>query len=234
MSAARKTDSSGSSVSSDSATPDEGIHRCDTVPPPDGETDAYNAPTKIGPMARGMVDQLMAQAEAMQGIDSTPPKSGERPLPARKPKPSDPPVVVSPVPAPQAALPAPPAPEGIARMYDASDEGDTFDPTSLLGEAQAQAQGQPQQSGSTKLLEVSVVSGVASIAPAPMASVPSTPPVAVASSSPPIASQTIAAQLDAYNASAPVAQSSDARLVFAVCLVVTLGLAALYFFFLAA
>src|SRR3954449_918992 len=70
MSAAPRTDSS---------TPEDGIHKCDTVPPPDGEADAYNAPTKIGDMARGVVDQLMAQAEAMTGQESLPPKSGERP-----------------------------------------------------------------------------------------------------------------------------------------------------------
>jgi hypothetical protein len=195
MSAARKTDSSGSSSVTDASTPGDGIHKCDTVPPPAGEDSAYDAPTKVGEL--GLVQQLMAQAEGMRFDTAPPPKSGERPLTTPKPKAiaSEPPVVE-----------VIPPPAAIPRIYDASDDGD---------ESNA---GQPQQSGATKLLDVSAGTSTA-----------------VASSSPPIGSQSIAAQLDAYRASSrPAKGASDAKLVFVACALVTLGLAALYFFFLAA
>ena len=211
MSAARKTDSSGSDGVTDASTPGEGIHRCDTVPPPEGEDSAYNAPTKVGEL--GLIHQLMAQAEGMaeQGPASRfesapPPKSGERPLTTPKPKPT-------PREAPVDVIPPPAA---IPRMYDAHDDGDDSLPA--------------QQSGETRLLEVS------SPPPPPPPSSLLAPPVPVAASSaPPIATQTIAAQLDAYRASTrPPRGANDAKLVFVVCALVTLGLAALYFFFLAA
>lgn len=209
MSAARKTDSSGSSVSRDDAsTPGEGIHKCDTVPPPEGEDDAYSAPTKIGPLA--LVEQLMAQAEGMAGrFDSAPPpKSGERPLAARKPHTTDPPAFVIP---PPAAIP---------RMYD-EDEGDQLDPTSMSDH--------PQQSGGTKLIEVDVPKAAATVTS-------SAPPADVRTSEPPaLASSPAPASHEAYLASfAPPPPSSGAGLVIAVCVAVTLGMAALYFIFLAA
>ena len=42
---------------------DDGIYRVDTVPPPPGEGDAYNAPTRIGPMAGAIVEELLAQSK---------------------------------------------------------------------------------------------------------------------------------------------------------------------------
>lgn len=41
---------------------DDGIHRMDTVPPPDGEGDAYNAATRVGPMADAVVKEMMHAA----------------------------------------------------------------------------------------------------------------------------------------------------------------------------
>lgn len=38
---------------------DEEIYRVETVPPPAGENDAYNAPTKVGPMAAAVVEEMM-------------------------------------------------------------------------------------------------------------------------------------------------------------------------------
>ncbi len=38
------------------------IARLDTVPPPDGG-DAYNAPTKVGPMAHAMIEKMLANAD---------------------------------------------------------------------------------------------------------------------------------------------------------------------------
>jgi hypothetical protein len=42
---------------------DGGIYKVDTVPPPDGEDDAYNAPTKVGVMAESVVQEIMHAAE---------------------------------------------------------------------------------------------------------------------------------------------------------------------------
>lgn len=38
------------------------IHRVDTVPPPDGEGDAYSAATRVGPMADAVVKEMMHAA----------------------------------------------------------------------------------------------------------------------------------------------------------------------------
>ena len=40
---------------------DDGIFRVQTVPPPPGETDAYNAPTKVGSMAASIVEEMIQQ-----------------------------------------------------------------------------------------------------------------------------------------------------------------------------
>ena len=40
------------------------IFKVDTVPPPPGEENAYDAPTKVGPMAAAALRELMAHAEA--------------------------------------------------------------------------------------------------------------------------------------------------------------------------
>jgi hypothetical protein len=42
---------------------DEGIYKVDTVPPPAGEGDAYNAPTRVGPMGAAVVEEMMHAAE---------------------------------------------------------------------------------------------------------------------------------------------------------------------------
>ena len=39
------------------------IYKVETIPPPDGEDDAYSAPTKVGPMADAAVRELMQAAE---------------------------------------------------------------------------------------------------------------------------------------------------------------------------
>jgi hypothetical protein len=38
---------------------DEEIFKVETVPPPAGESDAYNAPTKVGPMAAAVVEEML-------------------------------------------------------------------------------------------------------------------------------------------------------------------------------
>jgi hypothetical protein len=41
----------------------QGIYKVDTVPPPAGDGDAYNAPTRVGPMAAAVVEEMMHAAE---------------------------------------------------------------------------------------------------------------------------------------------------------------------------
>lgn len=44
---------------SDDDKKDEAIYKVDTVPPPAGEDDAYSAPTRVGPMAAAVVEEMM-------------------------------------------------------------------------------------------------------------------------------------------------------------------------------
>jgi hypothetical protein len=53
------------------------IYRVDTVPPPDGEDDAYSAPTRVGPLARSRIEEMMAESEPT--VDDIPVDSGVRP-----------------------------------------------------------------------------------------------------------------------------------------------------------
>jgi hypothetical protein len=47
---------------------EDGIYRADTVPPPDGD-DAYNAPTRVGPMAATVVNEMIVAAQAQQSAE---------------------------------------------------------------------------------------------------------------------------------------------------------------------
>jgi hypothetical protein len=42
---------------------EDGIYKVDTVPPPDGEDDAYSAPTRVGVMPESLVAEIMHAAE---------------------------------------------------------------------------------------------------------------------------------------------------------------------------
>jgi hypothetical protein len=44
------------------------VYKVDTVPPPEGEDDAYSAPTRVGPMAEAAAQELMRQAEIASGL----------------------------------------------------------------------------------------------------------------------------------------------------------------------
>ena len=96
---------------------DEAIHKMETIPPPEGEDDAYSAATKIGPMARGLVEALMAKAQAEENGSLAPPVSATRSMVIPKPAP----------------LPA------VQRVYDELEDGDAFDPTALFGPASGEA-----------------------------------------------------------------------------------------------
>lgn len=85
--------------------------KVDTVPPPSGEDDAYNAPTRVGPVDQAVLEAMMASghkpaeapppvAEATFAARKTPPPVPRRPAPAPLPppveettaKPVDPPI----------------------------------------------------------------------------------------------------------------------------------------------
>ena len=56
----------------------EKLYRVETVPPPAGESDAYNAPTRVGPMAAAVVAEMMKAAEHA-GIVARDPKAAAAP-----------------------------------------------------------------------------------------------------------------------------------------------------------
>ncbi len=53
---------------SDDPDENDGIYRLQTVPPPDGESDVYNAPTKVGPMATSVIQELIEHAQKTGGV----------------------------------------------------------------------------------------------------------------------------------------------------------------------
>jgi hypothetical protein len=113
-------------MSRDSNLAEEAIHKMETVPPPAGEDDAYNAATKIGPMARGLVEALMAKAQAEENSSVPPPISTSRNLSI--PKAARVPAMgltgIATAPSPQDAP--------VQRMYEDVEDGDRFDPTALF------------------------------------------------------------------------------------------------------
>jgi hypothetical protein len=65
-----------------SSNDDDGIYRVDTIPPPAGEDDAYSAPTRVGPMASAIVEEIIAQAkrEAEEAAASSRPPGTPTPV----------------------------------------------------------------------------------------------------------------------------------------------------------
>ena len=55
---------------------DDEIFRVDTIPPPDGDEDAYGAATKVGPLAKAKIDEMLKAAEANETM--SPPPSAVR------------------------------------------------------------------------------------------------------------------------------------------------------------
>ncbi len=71
----------------------DGIFRVQTVPPPPGTTDAYNAPTKVGPMAAAIVGEMVEYARRRAaGEDVSPPSTTARYVqePQTAPRPTGP------------------------------------------------------------------------------------------------------------------------------------------------
>lgn len=88
------------------AAPEDDEKKIETVPPPAGEDDAYNAPTKVGEVNNEAWAKLIAEHE----------QPSEKKLP---------PLVPPPKPVDAAALEGPPVPEGpieIPRLYNEDEE----------------------------------------------------------------------------------------------------------------
>jgi len=75
------------------------LYRVQTVPPPAGETDAYSAPTKVGPMASAVIGEIIEHAKRTGGVvevlgdirePASEPKEIRKPPPKEKPKAKDP------------------------------------------------------------------------------------------------------------------------------------------------
>ena len=45
---------------------EDGIFKVETVPPPEGESDVYNAPTRVGQLAGSLVEEIVLQARRQQ------------------------------------------------------------------------------------------------------------------------------------------------------------------------
>jgi len=115
MAAARKNDDDDS---------DGAIHKMDTLPPPEGEDDAYNAATKVGPLARAAVEAMMAKAQVDENSSLPPPASFTRGV--KVPKPGRLPVMDAPAREPE-----------VEKIYDELEDGDLFEPTALLAVGEA-------------------------------------------------------------------------------------------------
>ncbi|HEY8075533.1 MAG TPA: hypothetical protein VIF62_15520 [Labilithrix sp.] len=87
---------------------DEKIFRVDTVPPPAGESDAYNAATKVGPVTSEAWAELIKEANE-EGKASAAAKAASQPPASAKP-----PVSAKP-PSSGAAKPQPPRPAASAK-----------------------------------------------------------------------------------------------------------------------
>ncbi len=96
---------------------DDQIHRVDTVPPPDGEGDAYSAATRVGPMAEAVVKEMMhaATVKAAEMRARSDKKSETAASEARAASEST-------KPAPPSAPPRPSAPRPAALRVDARAE----------------------------------------------------------------------------------------------------------------
>lgn len=56
---------------------EDGIFKVETVPPPEGESDVYNAPTKVGVLAGSLVEEIVQQARRQAELSAQ--TAGEEP-----------------------------------------------------------------------------------------------------------------------------------------------------------
>jgi hypothetical protein len=102
-----------------------GIYRVETVPPPAGESDAYNAPTKVGPMPAATIAAMMQAAEkkVAEVNERAVEKSGRpKPIPREEPEPvATAQAIPPPAPAP---LPSLDVPLEMPRLYEDVEDDD--------------------------------------------------------------------------------------------------------------
>ena len=90
----------GSSARLMSKNDDEPIFKVDTIPPPPGESDVYSAPTKVGPMAASLVEEMLLAAKKSATERQEAALRSQRPetpdSQRARPRPEAPPPVVAP------------------------------------------------------------------------------------------------------------------------------------------
>ncbi len=112
---------------------EDSIHKVDTVPPPAGDGDAYNSPTKVGPVSQDAWAELIRKANEEGERNAAASGPASRPFPPKSQAPSsDKAPVSSSKPASSAAAPNAPLP----RVYDENDDDDAA--TVLSEQARAQ------------------------------------------------------------------------------------------------
>jgi hypothetical protein len=107
---------------------DDAVFRVETIPPPSGPSDAYSAPTKVGPMTPALVEEMMLAAKAKADAKRISAEATARaprfvvPASAVAPPPMPPRVVpvepVFPAPIASPAPPAQPSSDLAARLVD--------------------------------------------------------------------------------------------------------------------
>lgn len=113
------------------------LYRVDTVPPPAGQSDAYNAPTKVGPMPAATIAAMMQEAERQVAENNARAAkkvaASAKPIPREEPETPQkvavaaavPEAEIEAAPAPDPAAPQePPAPEHIPKIYSEEDDED--------------------------------------------------------------------------------------------------------------
>lgn len=155
---------------------DDSIHKVDTVPPPAGDDDAYNSPTKVGPASQDAWAELIRKAneEGERNAAASGPASRSfpsRPGPTSDKAPASKPAPISAKPAAAPAEPAGPLP----RVYDEADDDDAATKLSDSARGRMEAQAAAAVAEAPPPLPAS---------PPPPAPTPTTPSVAPA---PPVA-----------------------------------------------
>jgi hypothetical protein len=90
-----------------------GVHKVDTVPPPPGEADAYNAPTRVGPVSQAAWAELIEKANEKNDKTAEEASNAPRSEPSARP------------PTPTPAAGAAPADGGaVPRIYEEPEDED--------------------------------------------------------------------------------------------------------------
>jgi hypothetical protein len=120
---------------------DDQIHRVDTVPPPEGERDAYSAATRVGPMAEAVVMEMMHAAGVKAAeLRARSDKKSEAATEARAASDSAKPAPPSAPPRPSAPRPAAPRLDARAEPADEATDADASIPRTYADEDEDNAE----------------------------------------------------------------------------------------------